>query len=148
MTQKKEIRRTGFYLFGALTLLIIFAKLAGLISWSWWRALLPISIFVGFNVIYIVVGFIYLTFASIPERTQGDEAAIMAPYEFGVHHIASMLFFIVFADNAVRWLEADNNAYWFWLCSGKSQAVLIFAGLSVAAQFWYWSTLGRALKNA
>ena len=148
MKQEKEISLTGFFLFGALTLIMVIVNLAGIASWSWWRALLPIGIFAGFNVMYIVVGFIYLTWARIPARADGDEAAIMAPHEFSVHHVASMLFFIIFADNAVRWLEASDDSYWFWLFSGKGQTLLICGGLSIAAQFWYWSTLGRALKNA
>jgi hypothetical protein len=59
-----------------------------------------------------------------------------------------MVFFIMFADNAVRWLEVNEDSYWFWLFSGHSHTVLLFGVFSVVAQFWYWSMLGRALKNA
>ncbi len=42
-----------------------------------------------------------------------------------------MLFFVVFADNAVRWLEGREDAYWFWLFSGDGKALAIFGSLSV-----------------
>ncbi len=77
MKRAKEINLRGIGVFGALTLIMVIIKLAGVTSWSWWRALLPIGIFVGFNVMYIVVGFIYLTWARIPERADGEEAAIL-----------------------------------------------------------------------
>jgi hypothetical protein len=57
-----------------------------------------------------------------------------------------MLFFVVFGDNMVRWIEGGETSYWFWLLSGKAEALVVFGALSVLALFSYWSRLGRALK--
>ncbi len=59
----------------------------------------------------------------------------------------SMLFFIVFGDNVVRWIEGSETSHWFWLFSGKGETLAVFAALSVLALFLYWSRLGRALKT-
>jgi hypothetical protein len=53
-----------------------------------------------------------------------------------------MLFFVVFADNAVRWNEGTEEAYWFWLLSGTGEAVTIFGALSMLNLFVYWSRIG------
>jgi hypothetical protein len=121
-------------------------KLSVIDTWSWWRVLLPLGLFVGFNVTNIVVAFIYLTFAHIPERPDGDEADILEPHTINVHYVAAMLFFVVFGDNMVRWIESGETSYWFWLLSGKAEALAVFGALSVLALFAYWSRLGRALK--
>ncbi len=52
-------------------------KLSVVDTWSWWRVLLPLGLFVGFNVTNIVVAFTYLSFARIPERPDGDEADVL-----------------------------------------------------------------------
>jgi hypothetical protein len=57
-----------------------------------------------------------------------------------------MLFFSAFSDNAVRWIEGSETSYWFWLLSGRKEALAVFGTLSVFALFSYWSRLGRALK--
>jgi hypothetical protein len=57
-----------------------------------------------------------------------------------------MLFFVVFGDNMVRWIEGDETSYWFWLLSGKAEALAVFGALSVLALFSYRPRLGRALK--
>ena len=70
---EKEIQTTGFFVFGALTLIVALLKLAVFTDWSWWRVSLPILIFVGFNIAYIVTGFGYLSFAEARERPSRDE---------------------------------------------------------------------------
>ncbi len=67
-TGEKAIGTTGFLLFGALTLITAILKLTVITDWSWWRVSLPTAIFVGFNMVYILVGFIYLSLVSIGER--------------------------------------------------------------------------------
>ncbi len=58
-----------------------------------------------------------------------------------------MLFFAVFADNAIRWLDGQDTAYWFWLLSGKGETVAIFGVLSVLNPFFDWFRVGRALTE-
>jgi hypothetical protein len=50
---EKAIGTNGFFLFGALTLIMAILKLTVITDWSWWRVSLPIVIFVGFNMLYI-----------------------------------------------------------------------------------------------
>ena len=63
-----------------------------------------------------------------------------------MHYVAAMLFFVVFGDNMVRWIEGSDTFYWFLLFSGKDEALAVFGALSVLALFAYWSRLGRVLK--
>ena len=148
MRGESGISFTGLYICGAISLIMLVLKLSVIDTWSWWRVLLPLGLFVGFNVTNIVVAFIYLSFAHIPERPDGDEADILEPHTINVHYVAAMLFFVVFGDNMVRWIEGSDTFYWFWLFSGKDEALAVFGSLSVLALFAYWSRLGRVLKAA
>ena len=102
MRGESGISFTGLYICGAISLIMLVLKLSVIDTWSWWRVLLPLGLFVGFNVTNIVVAFIYLSFAHIPERPDGDEADILEPHTINVHYVAAMLFFVVFGDNMVR----------------------------------------------
>ena len=146
MRGESGISLTGLYICGAISFIMLVLKLSAIDNWSWWRVLLPLGLFVGFNVINIVVAFIYLSFAHIPERPDGDEAEVLEPHTINVHYVAAMLFFIVFGDNVVRWIEGSETSYWFWLFSGKGESLAVFGVLSVLALFAYWSRLGRVLK--
>ena len=64
---EKAIGTNGFFLFGVLTLIMAILKLTVITDWSWWRVSLPIAIFVVFNMLYILVGFIYLSLVTIRE---------------------------------------------------------------------------------
>jgi hypothetical protein len=146
MRGESGISLTGLYICGAISFVMLVLKLSVIDTWSWWRVLLPLGLFVGFNVTNIVVAFIYLSFAHIPERPDGDEAEVLEPHTINVHYVAAMLFFIVFGDNVVRWIEGSETSYWFWLFSGKGESLAVFGVLSVLALFAYWSRLGRVLK--
>ena len=63
------------------------------------------------------------------------------------HYVAAMLFFVIFGDNVVRWIEGSETSHWFWILSGKGEALAVFGTLSVLALFTYWARLGRALKE-
>ncbi len=145
---EKAIGTNGFFLFGALTLIMAILKLTVITDWSCWRVSLPIAIFVGFNMVYILVGFIYLSLVNIRERPPEDETALVEGHHRIPHTWISLLFFALFADNLVRWWEGAEGSYWFWLLSGQIEAVLIFAGLSVADLFLYWSRIGPTLDGS
>ncbi len=146
MRGESSISLTGLYVCGAIAFVMLVLKISVIDTWSWWRVLLPLGLFVGFNVTNIVVAFIYLSFAHIPERPDGDEADVLEPHTINVHYVAAMLFFVVFGDNMVRWIEDGETSYWFWLLSGKGEALAVFGALSVLALFAYWSRIGRVLK--
>jgi hypothetical protein len=122
-------------------------KLTVITDWSWWRVALPIVIFVGFNLVYILVGFIYLSLVNIGDRSPENITAPLEDHHGIPHTWISLLIFALFADNLVRWWEGSEDSYWFWLLSGQIEAVLMFAGLSVADQFLYWSRMGRTLEE-
>ena len=138
---------TGLYMCGAIAFIMLVLKLSVIDSWSWWRVLLPLGLIVGFTVTNIMVAFIYLSFAHIPERPDGEEAEVLEPHTINVHYVVAMLFFIVFGDNVVRWIEGSETSHWFWLLSGKGEALAVFGALSVLALFTHWSRLGRTLKD-
>ena len=115
MRGESGINFTGLYICGAIAFVMLVLKLSVVDSWSWWRVLLPIGLFFGFAVTHIVVAFIYLSFAHIPERPDGDEAEILEPHSISAHYVAAMLFFVVFGDDLVRWIEVSVTSYWFWL---------------------------------
>ena len=146
MRGEKSIGLTGLYMCGAIAFVMLVLKLSVIDTWSWWRVMLPLGLIVGFNVTNIVVAFIYLSFAHIPERPDGDEADVLEPHTINVHYVAAMLFFVVFGDNMVRWIEGSDTFYWFLLFSGKGESLAVFGVLSVLALFAYWSRLGRVLK--
>ena len=148
MRGESGISLTGLYVCGAIAFVMLVLKISVIDTWSWWRVLLPLGLFVGFNVTNIVVAFIYLSFANIPERPDGDEADVLEPHTFNAHYVAAMLFFVIFGDNVVRWIEGSETSHWFWLLSGKGEALAVFGALSVLALFTYWSRLGRALKES
>ena len=146
MRGESGISLTGLTVCGAIAFVMLLLKLSVFEPWSWWRVLLPLGLFVGFNVTNIIVAFIYLSFANIPERPDGDEADVLEPHTINAHYAAAMLFFVVFGDNLVRWIEGSETSHWFWLLSGENEALAVFGALSVVALFSDWSRLGRALK--
>ena len=148
MRGESGISLTGLYICGAIAFIMLVLKLSIINTWSWWRVLLPLGLIVGFTVTNIVVAFIYLSFAKIPERPDGDESGVLEPHTINVHYVVAMLFFIVFGDNAVRWIEGSETSHWFWLLSGKGEALIVFGALSVLALFAHWTRLGRALKDS
>ena len=146
MRGESGISFTGLYICGVISLVMLVLKLSVMDAWSWWRVMLPVGLIVGFTVTNMVVAFIYLSFAHIPERPDGDEAELLEPHTINVHYVAAMLFFVVFGDNLVRWIDGSETSYWFWLMSGKVEVLAAFGALSVLALFAYWLRLGRVLK--
>ncbi len=106
---EKVIRTNGFFLFGSLTLIMAILKLTVITDWSWWRVSLPIAIFAGFNMVYILVGFIYLSLVNIRDRPPEDETALVEGHHRIPHTWISLLFFALFADNLVRWWEGRRR---------------------------------------
>ena len=148
MRGESGISFTGLYICGVISLVMLVLKLSVMDAWSWWRVMLPVGLIVGFTVTNMVVAFIYLSFAHIPERPDGDEAELLEPHTINVHYIAAMLFFVVFGDNVVRRIDGSETSYWFWLMSGKVEVLAAFGVLSVLALFAYWLRLGRVLKTS
>ena len=71
MRGESGISLTGLYICGVISLVMLVLKLSVMDAWSWWRVMLPVGLIVGFTVTNMVVAFIYLSFAHIPERPDG-----------------------------------------------------------------------------
>ena len=94
-------------------------KLTVITDWSWWRVSLPNAIFVGFNMVYILVGFFYLSLVNIRERPPEDETALVEGHHRIPHTWISLLFFALFADYLVRWWRAPKAPIGFGCCLGR-----------------------------
>jgi hypothetical protein len=135
-----QIQTTGFYVSGFLSLALAMVKLTAIVNWSWWRVMLPLGVLLGHNAAYVLVGFICLFFVRHGEGEEEeeeqpiDETNLLQGYQF-----AAMLFFLIFLDNLLRWIEGRGDANWFWLCSGKLEILVLFGVLSLVAHFLYWS---------
>ena len=71
-----------------------------------------------------------------------DETNLLQGYSF-----AAMLFFLIFLDNLLRWIEGRGDSHWFWLCSGKLEILVVFGVLSLVAHFLYWSGIVAILNE-
>ena len=61
---------------------------------------LPVAIFVGFNTVYILVGFIYLSLVNIRERPPEDETAFLENHHRIPRTWISLLFFALFCGQS------------------------------------------------
>ena len=89
----------------------------------------------------------YLALAKLPKKSGEKNTGLDETHDVIPDYWISMLFFAVFADNAIRWLDGQDTAYWFWLLSGKGETVAIFGVLSVLNPFFDWFRVGRALTE-
>ena len=62
------------------------------------------------------------------------------------YNIAGLLFFFLFLDNLLRHIDGQG---WggFWPCSGRVEAVVLYAVLSLLAQLAYWSRIVSRLNQ-
>jgi hypothetical protein len=135
----KPIQATGFYLAGCVSLVLAVLKLTVIVDWSWWRVMLPLWVFSVHNAAYILVGFICLFFARYGEEGEDEEQPIDQTNLLVSYQFAALLFSLVFVDNVLRWLEGRGDSSWFWLCSGKSEMLVLFGVLGLVAHVFYWA---------
>ena len=135
---QQPIQLLGFYVAGVLCLGSSILKLTVEGYWSWWRVLLPLWAVLGHNILYIVVGFIWLSFASpVPREEKDITVREDAPqrYEF-----AAMLCFLLFAHNLLARIEGAGGQWmWLWLGTGQWQLLLVLGLLSLMFQLFFWS---------
>ena len=129
----------GLSVAGLLCLGMAVLKLTGEGHWSWWRVLLPLWAVLGHNILYIVVGFIWLSFVS-PGPPGEEDITIRedAPqrYEF-----AAMLCFLLFAHNLLERLEGVGQRMWGWLGTGQWQLLFALGLLSLMFELFFWSEI-------
>src|SRR5215470_13438826 len=149
MRREQQIQSEGFYVFGLFCLVFAVLKLTIEVPWSWWRVLLPLWVFLGHNLLHVLVGFICLFFVKYREEGERgeEECTIVETNLLTGYTLGGMLCFLIFMDNLLRWMERGGNSDWFWLCSGKLEVVLLFGLFSLLAQFLYWSQIVGELNE-
>jgi uncharacterized membrane protein len=133
------IQTTGFYLSGFLSLALAVLKLTTIVDWTWWRVMLPLWVFLVHNAAYLLVGFICLFFARYGEDEEEEEQSIDETNLLLGYKFAALLFFLIFVDNLLRWIEGRGDSNWFWLCSGKLEMLVLFGALGLVAHVFYWA---------
>jgi len=108
------IQTTGLNLCGVLTAGLTLLKFLGTIDWSWWRIGLPLGAYVGFQVAYIVTGFIYLSQAEIEERSPEEEAESLAGDNDVPYFWLAWINLILFAVGVSEWEEPSGVGHGFW----------------------------------
>ena len=60
MTSESEhpIQTVGFWIFGLISMVLAVLKLTVAPHWSWWRVILPLLAFLGYNALYILTALI------------------------------------------------------------------------------------------
>jgi len=103
----KPLERAGFWLSAVVCVVLAFLKLAAGAHWSWWRVSLPLWAVVGHNILYIIVGFVWLSFA---DDGAAEEAITIRSGDGGYgYQIAALVSFVVFADNVMRRIEGPGE---------------------------------------
>jgi hypothetical protein len=133
---QQPIQWSGFCLAGLLCVGLAVVKLTTEGHWSWWRVLLPLWVILGHNALYILVGFIWLSFV---DHGEDEENLTIRPNPPHSYQYAGMFCFLLFVDNLLGRMEVPDQRTWFWLRSGRWQLLLVFGILSVVCQLLFWS---------
>ena len=141
----QPIQLTGFYWSGFLCLGLAVLKLTVERHWSWWRVLLPLWAVLGHNILYLTVGFVWLSFAD--DGT--TKVTIRQEHRGYRYQLAALGCFLIFADNVLRRLEGSGETIWAWVSSGRWELILVSGILSVVLQLLFWSeVVGRGNRRA
>ena len=135
MTQ--AIQPTGFYWAGFLCLILGVLKLTVETHWSSWRVMLPLWAVLGHNVLYIGVGFLWLSFTD--DGVTDEEVVTRETNQTYGYQLAALFCFAVFADNVLSRIEGAGQTAGFWLTSGRWELIFVFSVLSAALQLLSWS---------
>ena len=133
-----SIQLLGVNLAGFFCLALAVLKLTMTVHWSWWRVLLPIWVVLGHNILYIVVGLVWLYFAD--NGTPSEEVRIREDRS-NFYPLSRMFCFFAFVDSLLRHVEGHETR--FWLSPGGWQMIFVSGALSVACQLLFWSDIVR-----
>ena len=127
----------GFYWAGFLCLVLAVLKLSGEAHWSWWRVLLPLWVVLGHNILYVAIGFVWLSFTD-----DGEEEVTIRQGDGGYgYQVAALMCFVVFADNVLRRMEGQQEQLFLWVSSGEWETIVVFGMLTVIMQLLFWSKI-------
>ena len=132
----KPLELAGFWLAGLVCVVLAVLKLTVEAQWSWWRVSLPLWAVLGHNILYIMVGLVWLFFA---DDGAAEEAITIRPGDGGYgYQIAALVCFVVFADNLLRRIEGSGENM-LWVSSGRWELIVVSGTLSVLMQLLFWS---------
>ena len=114
-------------------------KLTGEAHWSWWRILLPFWVVLGHNILYVAIGFVWLSFTD--DDAAEEAVAINEGHGGYAYQVAALVCFVVFADNLLRRMEGPQEAMLLWVSSGRWETIVVFGMLSVIMQLLFWSKI-------
>jgi len=138
----KPLELAGFWLAGLVCVVLAVLKLTVEAHWSWWRVLLPFWVVLGHNILYITVGFVWLSLAD--DGTAEEEVTIRQGHGGYRYQLAALVCFVIFADNVLRRIEGSGETIWFWVSWGRWELIIVFGILSVVLQLLFWSeVVGR-----
>ena len=127
----------GFYWAWFLCLVLAVLKLSGEAHWSWWRVLLPLWAVLGHNILYVAIGFVWLSFTD-----DGEEEVTIRQGEGGYgYQVAALVCFVVFADNVLRRMEGQQEQLFLWVSSGRWETIVVFGMLTVIMQLLFLSKI-------
>ena len=98
--------------------------------------MLPVWAVLGHNVVYIGVGFIWLSFAD--DGVSDEEVVTRERNPTYGCQLAALFCFAVLADHVLRRIEGAGQMAGFSLTSGRWELILVFGVLSVALQLLFW----------
>ena len=128
---ERDIQTKPFYRAGFLCVVLAVLKLTTGVHWSWWRVLLPLWVVVGYSLLHIATGFIWLSIvASADVRIRESNRA-------DFYQPVGLLCMLAFLDNLLRRIGPGESVWW-WLASGRSEVLVMLGVLSVGIQFLYW----------
>ena len=137
------IQTTGLYLFGVLTAVLTLLKFLGTIDWSWWRIGLPLGVYVGFQVAYIVTGFIYLSQVNIEEQPPEKETELLTVHNDIPYYWLAWVNFILFGMGVSEWAQPSGVGHGFWQAFGNPAVMIAFGALAEVNLFLFWSSIGQ-----
>ena len=133
-----QFQMLGLYLAGFLCLALAVLKLTVEGQWSWWRVLLPFWVVLGHNALYIVVGFVWLSYA---DDGEAEETSIRQYDGSYAYQLIALLCFVVFADNLLGRIEGTGVSTWYGFRSGWWAMIGASVVLSTVCQLLFWSTV-------
>jgi hypothetical protein len=133
-----QFQMLGFYLAGFLCLALAVLKLTSEGQWSWWRVLLPLWVVLGHNALYIVVGFVWLSYAG---EGEAEGTSIRQHEGTYAYQVIALLCFVVFADNLLGRSQGTGMNTWCGFRSGWWPMIGASVVLSLVWQLLFWSTV-------
>jgi len=128
----REIQTAALSWAGLYCLILAAWKLATGVDWSWWRVLLPLWLLVAHNLLYMAVGFVWVSLIG------SEEATVRESRRGQVYQLGAIVCELVVVDNLLRRLGGPRESAWWWLASGRSEVIGLFAMLAAGLQLLYW----------